>query len=92
MKGARGKRLGDFVASSFGGVSTRLRDRRGATLLAPRLVKVDQTILDSGAARNLVCLMRKLFGMGTPRGLQKEATLPRLCIFVNCLLWCVRRV
>jgi len=53
-------------------------------------VKVTKRYLIQVAARNLGVLMRKLFGMGTPRGLQKEGDLATPMYFVNCLL-CVRQ-
>ena len=93
MKGARGKRLGrlrsEFIERSFAHVCETGGARR---CWLHGLAKVTKRYLIQVAARNLGVLMRKLFGMGTPRGLQKEGDLAALVYLVNCLLWCVMRV
>src|SRR4029077_20663764 len=51
------------------------------------MLKVSKRYLLQVAARNLGLIMRKLFGMGTPRGLQKEggATSPAYLLMLT--LW-----
>ena len=53
---------------------SRLRNRRRQTHLAHRNRKRSQAILISAAAHNLGLLMRSLFHIGTPRGLQELDT------------------
>ena len=48
-------------------------------------LKIAKRYLMQVAARNLGLIMRKLFGMGTPRGLQKEGRLPGL-VHLHALL------
>ena len=52
-----------------------MRDGRSEALLAAWNVKSSKRYLLQVAARNLGLIMRKLFGMGTPRGLQKDSDL-----------------
>ena len=53
------------------------------------LLKVAKRYLLQVAARNLGLIMRKLFGMGTPRGLQKEDGLAALAQLVVRAAWIV---
>jgi transposase len=46
------------------------------------LIKVTKRYLLQVAARNLGLILRKLFGMGTPRGLQPEGALAALVYFI----------
>ena len=72
-RGKRGKRLqrkrSELVERSFAHVCETGGARR---CWLRGLLKVTKRYLLQAAARNLGLLMRKLFGMGTPRGLQKE--------------------
>ena len=49
------------------------------------LVKVIKRYLLQVAARNLSLIMRKLFGVGTPRGLQSESDAASLTDFTQIL-------
>jgi hypothetical protein len=79
MRGARGKRLGrlrsELTERSFAHVCETGGARR---CWLHGLLKVTKRYLIQVAARNLGVLMRKLFGMGTPRGLQKQSALAEL--------------
>ena len=81
VRGPRGKRLGrlrsEYVERSFAHVLETGRARR--TWLRG-LLEVSKRYVIQVAARNLGVMMRKLFGMGTPRSLQGglEALLSRL--------------
>lgn len=50
-------------------------------------LKVAKRYLLQAAARNLGRIMRHLFGMGTPRGLQKEGGLARPVYLLACAVW-----
>jgi transposase len=52
------------------------------------MLKVSKRYLLQVAARNLGLIMRKLFGMGTPRGLQKEGGATSLAYLLMLTLWC----
>ena len=53
------------------------------------LLKIAKRYLLQVAARNLGLIMRKLFGMGTPRGLQKKGDLAALTPLLIAAIWCV---
>jgi transposase len=53
------------------------------------LLKVSKRYLLQVAARNLGLIMRKLFGMGTPRGLQPEAGLAAPVYLLLSMIWCI---
>lgn len=58
------------------------------------MLKVTKRYLLQVAARNLSLIMRKLFGMGTPRGLQPEADDSSFAYLAHALLpmmWIVLR-
>lgn len=89
IRGARGKRLqrqrSELVERTFAHVCETGGARR--TWLWG-IEKVRKRYLISAMAHNLGRLMRELFGMGTPRGLQKaaEALDALLCVFYLTLL------
>jgi len=53
------------------------------------MLKVSKRYLLQVAARNLGLIMRKLFGMGTPRGLQKEGDVASPMYLLMVTLWSV---
>jgi transposase len=53
------------------------------------MLKVSKRYLLQVAARNLGLIMRKLFGMGTPRGLQKQGDLAAPAYLLGFVAWCV---
>jgi transposase len=53
------------------------------------MLNVSKRYLLQVAARNLGLIMRKLFGMGTPRGLQKESDLAAPAYLLGFVAWCV---
>jgi len=53
------------------------------------MLKVSKRYLLQVAARNLGLIMRKLFGMGTPRGLQREGDLATPAYLLGFVAWCV---
>ena len=58
------------------------------------MAKVTKRYLLQVAARNLSLIMRKLFGMGTPRGLQPEGDASSFAYLIHALLatlWIVLR-
>jgi transposase len=83
VKGDRGKRLqrlrSERVERSFAHVCETGGARR-CWLIG--LLKVTKRYLLQAAARNLGLILRKLFGMGTPRGLQLEGALAALVHFI----------
>jgi len=83
VKGDRGKRLqrlrSERVERSFAHVCETGGARR---CWLAGLAKVTKRYLLQAATRNLGLILRKLFGMGTPRGLQTEGALARLVHFV----------
>lgn len=83
VKGDRGKRLqrlrSERVERSFAHVCETGGARR---CWLTGLAKVTKRYLLQAAARNLGLILRKLFGMGTPRGLQTEGALALLVHFV----------
>jgi len=76
VRGARSKRLqrlrSERVERSFAHVCVTGGARR---CWLHGIAKVSKRYLLQAAARNLGLILRKLFGMGTPRGLQKEGDL-----------------
>jgi transposase len=83
VKEGRGKRLqrlrSERVERSFAHVCETGGARR---CWLAGLAKVTKRYLLQAAARNLGLILRKLFGMGTPRGLQTEGALALLVHFV----------
>jgi transposase len=79
VRGARSKRLqrlrSERVERSFAHVCETGGARR-CWLIG--LAKVSKRYLLQAAARNLGLILRKLFGMGTPRGLQPEGAIAEL--------------
>ncbi|MBX3415822.1 MAG: hypothetical protein KF708_24270 [Pirellulales bacterium] len=55
------------------------------------MLKISKRYLIQVAARNLGLIMRKLFGMGTPRGLQKFRDLAALVYLCMWATWYVLR-
>jgi transposase len=100
VRGARSKRLqrrrSEFVERTFAHVCETGGARRS---WLRGLDKVSKRYLMQAAAHNLGLLMRKLFGMGTPRGLQSPRSglapwfwiLMRLWIIPAAELWCRRQ-
>ena len=95
VRGARGKRLqrlrSELTERSFAHVCETGGARR---CWLQGMVKVTKRYLLQVAARNLSLIMRKLFGMGTPRGLQSEGGTSSLVYFTHALLatlWIVLR-
>jgi hypothetical protein len=76
VRGARSKRLqrlrGEFVERSFAHVCDTGGARR---CWLHGIEKVQKRYLIAAVARNLGLVMRKLFGIGTPRSLQVEGGL-----------------
>jgi transposase len=56
------------------------------------MLEVSKRYLLQVAARNLGLIMRKLFGMGTPRGLQKEGDLATSVYLLHFVAWCIGRL
>jgi hypothetical protein len=83
VKGERGKRLqrlrSERVERSFAHVCETGGARR---CWLTGLVKVTKRYLMQAVARNLGLILRKLFGMGTPRGLQPEGKLDESAHFI----------
>jgi transposase len=97
MRGARGKRLqrlrSELTERSFAHVCETGGARR---CWLQGLTKVSKRYLLQAAARNLGLIMRKLFQMGTPRGLQKAGDLMWsmyvIQIPLNALRHCGKRI
>jgi transposase len=53
------------------------------------LLQVSKRYLLQVAARNLGLIMRKLFGIGTPKGLQKEGGLAAPAYLLMLMTWCI---
>lgn len=92
VSAARGKRLqrlrSERVERSFAHVCETGGARR---CWLTGIVKVSKRYLLQAAARNLGLILRKLFGMGTPRSLQPEGALAvfaYLLSFASQLAWC----
>jgi hypothetical protein len=95
VRGVRGKRLqrlrSELTERSFAHVCETGGARR---CWLRGLAKVTKRYLLQVAARNLGLIMRKLFGMGTPRGLQPEGDASSLVYLIYTLLatlWIVFR-
>jgi transposase len=86
VRGARGKRLqrlrSELTERSFAHVCETGGARR---CWLRGLAKVTKRYLLQVAARNLGLIMRKLFGMGTPRGLQPEGNASSLVYLIHTL-------
>jgi len=87
VRGARSKRLqrlrSEQVERSFAHVCETGGARR---CWLTGLMKVTKRYLLQAAARNLGLILRKLFGMGTPRGLQPEGALTKILYFAMMAL------
>ena len=87
VRGMRGKRLqrlrSELTERSFAHVCETGGARR---CWLQGMVKVTKRYLLQVAARNLGLIMRKLFGMGTPRGLQPEGNAASLAYLIHALL------
>lgn len=87
VRGARGKRLqrlrSELTERSFAHVCETGGARR---CWLQGLVKVTKRYLLQVAARNLGLIMRKLFGMGTPRGLQPAGDASSFVYLTHALL------
>lgn len=87
-RGDRGKRLQRLRSERVERTFAHVCETGGARRSWLRgIEKVRKRYLLSAAAHNLSCLMRKLFNMGTPRGLQGFADLARAAQFTILLLW-----
>jgi len=93
VKGRRGKRLqrlrSERVERSFAHVCETGGARR---CWLTGLVKVTQRYLLQAAARNLGLILRKLFGMGTPRGLQPAAEDILSCAGLTLFVYLITRM
>ena len=94
MRGKRGKRLqrqrSELVERSFAHVCETGGARR---CWLRGLEKVRKRYLLQAAARNLGLIMRKLFGMGTPRGLQAEGPADlSLAALAQLIVWALRTI
>ena len=87
VRGVRGKRLqrlrSELTERSFAHVCETGGARR---CWLQGMVKVTKRYLLQVAARNLGLIMRTLFGMGTPRGLQPEGDASSLVYLTHALL------
>jgi len=87
VRGVRGKRLqrlrSELTERSFAHVCETGGARR---CWLRGTIKVAKRYLLQVAARNLGLIMRKLFGMGTPRGLQPEGDATSLAYLIHALL------
>jgi transposase len=83
VRGARSKRLqrqrSELVERSFAHVCNTGGARRSWLC---GIEKVQKRYLIAAVARNIGLVMRKLFGIGTPRGLQAEGGLAAIVLFV----------
>jgi hypothetical protein len=83
VRGARSKKLqrsrSELIERSFAHVCETGGARR---CWLHGLLKISKRYLLQAAARNLGLLMRKLFRMGTPRGLQKEGDVASFVYFI----------
>jgi len=88
VRGARSKRLqrlrSELVERSFAHVCDTGGARRN---WLHGIEKVQKRYLIAAVARNLGLVMRKLFGIGTPRGLQAEGGLSVFVRFVCLHIW-----
>jgi len=90
VRGARSKRLqrlrSELVERTFAHVCETGGARRSWLC---GLEKVSKRYLMQAAAHNLGLLMRRLFGMGTPRGLQSPRSGPALWFWMLIRLWLI---
>lgn len=93
VRAARSKRLqrrrSELIERSFAHVCETGGARR---CWLHGLLKVSKRYLLQVAARNLGLIMRKLFGMGTPRGLQKAGDAAPLVYLLMLTLWRASRM
>jgi transposase len=97
VRGARSKRLqrlrSELVERSFAHVCGTGGARRS---WLHGIEKVQKRYLLAAVARNLGLVMRKLFGIGTPRGLQAEGSLAAIvlfaCLYIHDQFHCWYRV
>jgi hypothetical protein len=93
VRGARSKRLqrlrSERVERSFAHVCETGGARR---CWLTGLAKVSKRYLLQAAARNLGLILRKLFGMGTPRGLQPEGALTEILYLATMALSWIGKV
>jgi transposase len=90
VRGRRSKKLqrlrSEYVERSFAHVCETGGARR---CWLHGLLTVSKRYLLQVAARNLGLIMRKLFGIGTPKGLQKEADLAAPAYLLMLTTWCI---
>jgi transposase len=93
VRGARSKRLqrlrSEFVERTFAHLCETGGARRSWLC---GLAKISKRYLMQAAAHNLGLLMRKLFGMGTPRGLQRPRSGLALWFWMLMRLWFITAV
>jgi transposase len=92
VRGARSKKLqrlrSEFTERTFAHVCETGGARR---CWLHGLLQVSKRYLLQVAARNLGLIMRKLFGIGTPKSLQKEADLAAPAYLLMLMTWCIVR-
>ncbi|MGA7415033.1 MAG: transposase [Bryobacteraceae bacterium] len=90
VRGRRSKKLqrlrSEYVERSFAHVCETGGARR---CWLHGLLTVSKRYLLQVAARNLGLIMRKLFGIGTPKSLQKEADLAAPAYLLMSMTWCI---
>jgi transposase len=90
VRGRRSKKLqrlrSEYVERSFAHVCETGGARR---CWIHGLLTVSKRYLLQVAARNLGLIMRKLFGIGTPKSLQKEEDLTVLAYLLMFMTWCI---
>ena len=90
VRGRRSKKLqrlrSEYVERSFAHVCETGGARR---CWLHGLLTIFKRYLLQVAARNLGLIMRKLFGIGTPKGLQKEADLTAPAYILMLMTWCI---
>jgi transposase len=92
VRGARSKKLqrlrSEFTERTFAHVCETGGARR---CWLHGLLQVSKRYLLQVAARNLGLIMRKLFGIGTPKSMQKEADLAAPTYLLTLMTWCIVR-
>jgi Transposase domain (DUF772)/Transposase DDE domain len=90
VRGRRSKKLqrlrSEYVERSFAHVCETGGARR---CWLHGLLTIFKRYLLQVAARNLGLIMRKLFGMGTPKGLQKGEEAAALAYLLMFMMWCI---
>ncbi len=90
VRGARSKKLqrlrSEFTERTFAHVCETGGARR---CWLHGLLQVSKRYLLQVAARNLGLIMRKLFGIGTPKGMQKAADLTAPAYLLLLMTWCM---